>query len=105
MDAALGVLRRSGLSAREAAQTFNALGGYIMGFVTMEQGLMLGPDDEHAQLHETMSGVLEERGFANIGECFPYFAECSTDEQFAFGLDLIVGGIEAKLDRPALSEL
>ncbi|HVD71800.1 MAG TPA: TetR/AcrR family transcriptional regulator C-terminal domain-containing protein, partial [Actinomycetota bacterium] len=42
MDSALGVLRRAGLSTRDAAQAFNALGGYILGFVMMEQGLMLG---------------------------------------------------------------
>lgn len=97
MDAALGVLRGSGLSTREAAQAFNTLGSYIMGFVMMEQGLMLGHDDEHAREHEAIAGVLSDAGLANVVDCFPHFADCSTDEQFDFGLDLVIHGIEARL--------
>lgn len=97
MDAALGVLRRAGLSSREAAQAFNTLGGYIMGFVMMEQGLMLGNDDEHAREHEAITTALGESGLANVSECFPHFADCTTDEQFDFGLDLVIHGIEARL--------
>ncbi|HJS27305.1 MAG TPA: TetR/AcrR family transcriptional regulator [Actinomycetota bacterium] len=96
MDAALGVLRRAGLSDREAAQAFNALGSYILGFVMMEQGLMLGTDEEHAQQHQQMAGALEGAGLPNVLACFPYFADCSTDEQFDFGLDLMIGGIRAR---------
>ena len=95
MDAALGVLRRAGLSARQAAQAFNALGGYILGFVMMEQGLMLGTDAEHARQHELAIEALRESGLPNVLACFPHFADCSADEQFDFGLDLMIRGLEA----------
>ena len=101
MDAALGVLRRAGLSDREAAQAFNALGSYILGFVMMEQGLMLGADDEHAQLHQQAAETLQGAGLSNVVACFPYFADCSTDEQFDFGLDLMIRGIGARAGDPA----
>ena len=94
MDAALGVLRRAGLSERQAAQAFNALGSYILGFVMMEQGLMLGTDTDHAQRHEMAIGALQVAGLANVLACMPHFADCSTDEQFDFGLDLMIGGLE-----------
>ncbi|MGH2634938.1 MAG: TetR/AcrR family transcriptional regulator [Actinomycetota bacterium] len=95
MDAALGVIRRAGLSARQAAQAFNALGGYILGFVMMEQGLMLGTDAEHARQHELAIEALRESGLPNVLACFPHFADCTADEQFEFGLDLMIRGLEA----------
>lgn len=98
MDSALGVLRRAGLSDRDAAQAFNALGGYILGFVMMEQGLMLGNDDEHARQHDRATEVLQGSGLVNVVECFPYFADCTPDHQFEFGLDLMIRGIQAGVD-------
>ena len=96
MDAALETLCRGGLTARDAAQAFNALGGYIMGFVMMEQGLMPGHDaHEHVKHHEAVAEAVEALGFPRLVECFRYFAECPTDEQFGFGLDLMVRGLEA----------
>jgi AcrR family transcriptional regulator len=102
MDSALGVLRRAGLSDRDAAQAFNALGGYILGFVMMEQGMMLGSDAEHARQHEAAAEALREAGLQNVLACFPHFSDCSTDRQFDFGLDLMIGGIEGML-RPAVT--
>jgi AcrR family transcriptional regulator len=97
MDAALDALSGAGLSAREAAQAFNALGSYIMGFVMMEQGLMPGHDrEEHAHQHEDLAEALREAGLLRLGECFPYFAECPNDEQFGFGLDLMIAGLAAR---------
>jgi AcrR family transcriptional regulator len=98
MDAALGVLRNAGLSDREAAQAFNALGSYILGYVMMEQGLMLGTDEEHAQQHQLVVQALQGAGMPNALACFPYFADCSTDEQFDFGLDLMIRGIRARVE-------
>jgi hypothetical protein len=95
MDSALGVLRRAGLSDRDAAQAFNALGGYILGFVMMEQGLMLGNDDEHARQHDLALEALQGSGLVNVMACFPYFTDCTTDQQFDFGLDLMIRGIRA----------
>jgi AcrR family transcriptional regulator len=93
MDAALGLLRTAGLSDRDAAQAFNALGSYILGFVVMEQGLMLGNDEVHARQHEEAIEALQGSGLVNVLACFPYFAECDSDRQFEFGLDLIFRGI------------
>lgn len=95
MDAALGLLRRAGLSDRDAAQAFNALGSYILGYVTMEQGLMLGNDEEHAKEHEAAMDALQGSGLVNVLACFPHFTDCDPDQQFEFGLDLIFRGIRA----------
>ena len=97
MDRALEVLHRAGLRPREATQAFNALGSYIMGFVMMEQGLMLGHDQgQHAHDHEGVAEALQQAGLARLAQCFRYFAECPTDEQFEFGLDLMVRGLKTR---------
>jgi AcrR family transcriptional regulator len=95
MDAALGLLRSAGLSDRDAAQAFNALGSYILGYVTMEQGLMLGNDEETARQHDMAMDALQGSGLDNVVACLPHFAECNPDQQFEFGLDLIFRGIRA----------
>jgi TetR/AcrR family transcriptional regulator, tetracycline repressor protein len=98
MDSALGVLRRAGLSDRDAAQAFNALGGYILGFVMMEQGLMIGNDDEHARQHDLAAEALQGSGLVNVMACLPHFTDCTPDNQFDFGLDLMIRGIQAGVD-------
>jgi AcrR family transcriptional regulator len=95
MDAALGLLRRAGLSDRDAAQAFNALGSYILGYVTMEQGLMLGNDEDHAKQHDAAMDALRGSGLDNVVACLPHFADCDPDQQFEFGLDLIFRGVRA----------
>jgi AcrR family transcriptional regulator len=95
MDAALGVLRESGLDSREVSQAFNAIGSYIFGFVMMEQGLMPGRHHHHDHDHEAMGKVLGDAGLHNVVECFPFFEECPSDEQFDFGLDLVIRGLQA----------
>jgi AcrR family transcriptional regulator len=100
MDAALEALSGAGLSSREVAQAFNALGGYIMGFVMMEQGLMPGHEPhDHAIQHEALVEAFREAGLTRLGECFQYFAECPTDEQFEFGLDLMLAGLASRAGR------
>jgi AcrR family transcriptional regulator len=102
MDVALGILRAAGLDVRDAAQAFNAFGGYIMGFVIMEQGMMLGhegPDEEHRQMHEELARMLQGGDMPHLVEAFPILHECTTEEQFEFGLDLMIRGLEARIAR------
>jgi AcrR family transcriptional regulator len=90
---ALGLLREAGLSDRDTVQAFHAFGGYIQGFVMMEGGSIKG------------SGPEAGGRFANVPpEAFPvlaavgrHFAECDADEQFEFGLDLMIRGLQARV--------
>jgi AcrR family transcriptional regulator len=100
MEFALRLLRGAGLSDRDTAQAFHAFGGYIQGFVMMELGSIAGGSDEvHLKAHAELAAALPGE-FAALQACSPYFAECDPDEQFEFGLDLLIRGLEAKV-RPA----
>jgi AcrR family transcriptional regulator len=99
MEYALRLLRDAGLSDRDTAQAFHAFGGYIQGFVMMELGSIAGGTDEaklkaHAELAAALPGE-----FDALQAVSPYFAECAADEQFEFGLDLLIRGLEAKANR------
>lgn len=95
---ALEAFRTAGLSEADAAKTLNVFGGYILGFVTMELGLMVGgPEDEaHVQAHQEMSRMLASAHLPRMRECMPHFMDCDLEEQFEFGLDLLLEGIRAR---------
>ena len=96
MEYALTVLRSSGLSDRDTAQAFHAFGGYIQGFVMMELGSIAGSsDEEHVKAHAELAASLPG-DFETMQAVGPYFLECDADEQFEFGLDLLIRGLEAK---------
>ena len=100
MEFALRILRASGLSDRDTAQAFHAFGGYIQGFVIMELGSIAGgSDEEHTKIHAELADALPDE-FPSLRAVSRYFAECDSDEQFEFGLDLLMRGLEAKV-RPA----
>ena len=96
---ALGVFRSAGLSEADSVKAFHVFGGFILGFVTMELGLMVGgPDDaEHARAHQEMVRLVETADLPRFREALPYFAECDVEGQFEFGLDLLIDGLKTRI--------
>ena len=110
MEFALRVISRAGIDAREGVQVFNVLGGYIMGVVMMEVGAMFSAGTARSvQGVSTSTAVhakIPDEAFAQflpvdrlpcIVDALPHLAECDPDEQFEFGLDLLLAGIEARV--------
>jgi len=95
---ALRLLRGSGLPDRDVAQAFHAFGGYIQGFVVMERGSIAGGTDaEHVKAHQALAESLDPDEFQALRAVSPHFADLSPDEQFEFGLDLLIRGLLAKV--------
>jgi AcrR family transcriptional regulator len=95
MEVALTVLVEAGLSHRDAVQAFHAIGGYIFGFVTMEMGGLFGPGPREADPAEFPDIPVER--LPCVAAALPYLTECDFDEQFEFGLDLMIEGLRAKI--------
>ena len=93
---ALRLLREGGLSDRDTVQAFHALGGYIQGFVMMEGG-SIHKSEAAGGIFEDASTQLDPDSFPALRAVSRYFADCSADEQFEFGLDLLVRGLQAKV--------
>jgi AcrR family transcriptional regulator len=88
-ELALGLLREAGLSDRETVMAFHAFGGYIQGFVMMESGSIKGELSDMAAISPEAFPVL-----ASVCGCW---GEIGGDEQFEFGLDLLIRGLQARV--------
>ena len=100
MDGQVGVLLAAGFTPQQAARAYHALSTYTRGCllnersVAAEQGA-IGADG-HAGLHRTfdratLPALYRTRRYWN--------ATFATDEDFAAGLDLLLTGLEAQLER------
>jgi AcrR family transcriptional regulator len=96
---ALEVFRTAGLSEADSVKAFHVFGGYILGFVTMELGMMVGgpADEDHARAHEEMARMLASADLPRMREAMPHFMNCDLEEQFEFGLDLLIEGIRTRI--------
>jgi AcrR family transcriptional regulator len=101
---ALSLFRSAGLSPEDTVRAFHTFGGYIMGSVTMELGLMVGgpQDDAHAQAHQEMGRMIASSTVLPcLQEVLPHLMACDVEEQFDFGLDLLIEGIRARIPTDA----
>ena len=95
---ALELFRTAGLPEADSVKAFHAFGGYILGFVMMELGLMIGgpEDEEHVRAHEDMARLLASADLPRLREALPYIIDCDVEDQFEFGLDLLIEGLRAR---------
>jgi AcrR family transcriptional regulator len=113
MEFAMRVIQRAGIDPREGVQVFNVLGGYIMGVVLMEVGAMFaagttskGAEGPRLGLAEKVPDEvfieqLDAERFPCLIGALPYLADCDPDEQFDYGLELLLAGIQARVGTPA----
>jgi AcrR family transcriptional regulator len=94
LEEGLSLLMRAGLNAEQAAEAFNACSNYTRGFVILEHGL------ESEEVDQTIDAPLHR---LDPGE-FPTLSQLGDfekvmwldDEQFRFGLRLLVGGVRRR---------
>ena len=101
MDFALDVLRNIGLSKKDTVRAFRAFGSYIMGFALMEVGnVVAGPHEGGEQPSvEELRRTLPADLLPRMTELVQYLANCDMDEEFEFGIELLIAGLRAKLGR------
>jgi TetR/AcrR family tetracycline transcriptional repressor len=100
MEVALRALGEAGLSHADAVQAFHAIGGYIFGFVAMEMGGLFGPGVGAGSDPNTFAEGVALETLPCVAAALPYLVRCDFDEQFEFGLDLMIEGLRAKVAAP-----
>ena len=100
-DAVLGSLREAGLSIEAAVHAYSLLDSYIYGFALNEQSFPLDTSEEVAEM-----GTSILRGFPL--NAYPHLAEFINEhavkpgynygDEFEFGLELILHGLEQARD-------
>ena len=96
-DAVIGSLREGGFSVAMAAHAFSVIDAYVYGFALQEKTLPFETPEEVAVIAEM---ILQQMPPAE----YPYLAELTIDhvlrpgysyrDEFEFGLDLILDGLE-----------
>lgn len=101
-DAVLGALRGAGFSNQLAMRAFSILDAYIAGFIVQERGLAFRDD---ADLQQVGADLLRQ-----MADAYPNLTAVTTevmatgydyDREFAFGLELIIDGLERARAEPA----
>ncbi|MEV4073906.1 TetR/AcrR family transcriptional regulator [Nonomuraea fuscirosea] len=98
-NAVLGVLREAGFSLPMAAHAISLVDSYVAGYVLQEANLPLSTPDE---VQDVAGDILAELPVQEL----PYLAEMIVDhalrpgydygDEFGWGLDLILDGLEAR---------
>jgi len=99
-DTVIGCLRQAGFSVEMAAHAFSLLDSYIFGFVLQDTNLPFQTSEEL----ETLAALIMNQIPADD---YPHFVELTVDhvlkpgysygDEFSFGLDFILDGLEARL--------
>jgi AcrR family transcriptional regulator len=101
-DAVLGCCRRAGFSLQMAAHAISLMDAYIYGFVLQELNLPFDDSTDLAAVADTMM-------LPYSPDDYPYLVEIATDhimqpgysygDEFEWGLDLVLDGLEAAARR------
>jgi AcrR family transcriptional regulator len=96
-DAVLGCLRRAGFPVALTAHAYSILDAYVYGFALQEASLPFGTAEETAE-------VAGEIFDAFVAEAYPHLTELAVEhvlqpgydygDEYAFGLELILDGLE-----------
>jgi len=96
-DAVLGSLRKAGFTVDMAAHAFSVMDGYIYGFALQQINLPSHTSEEAAELAGSILRELPADEYPHLAEMIVEHAlkpGYDYAEEFAFGLDLILDGLE-----------
>jgi AcrR family transcriptional regulator len=97
LDATLGRLLEGGFTVEGALDAWHTLDSHIYGFTLQELGLPFAAD-EASQASADVIGTLDAEQFPHVVEVISHVMRSGRVEDFAFGLDLILDGLQRTLD-------
>ncbi|MCI0679628.1 MAG: TetR/AcrR family transcriptional regulator [Actinobacteria bacterium] len=95
MDNALGVLRDAGFGDEDIHHAWQMLASHTMGYAFQQGANPEGRTKEYADLESRLSQVAGR--FPNVARIGSYLAECRWDQEYLFGLEIIIDGLESRL--------
>jgi AcrR family transcriptional regulator len=101
-DAVLGTLREAGFSVELAAHAFSALDSYLYGFALQERSLPFDTAEQTAEAAEMILAQLPADDYPHLTELVrEHVLQPGYDygNEYAFGLDLILDGLERAVRR------
>jgi AcrR family transcriptional regulator len=98
LDATLGRLREGGFSIEGALDAWHTLDSHIYGFTLQELGLPFAAD-EAPQVSADVLSTLSAEQYPHVVEVISHVMRSGRVEDFTFGLDLILDGLQRTLDQ------
>ena len=98
LDATLGRLREGGFSIEGALDAWNTLDSHLYGFTLQELNLPFDVS-ETQQVSASVLPQIPADEFPHVAEVITHVMQSGRAENFQFGLDLILEGLEAILNR------
>jgi AcrR family transcriptional regulator len=102
-DTVIGTLRGAGFSVELAAHAFSALDAYIYGFALQQRSLPFDTLEEAQEVGRQMFARMPPGAFPHLTELtVEHILQPGYDygEEFQYGLDLVLDGLERALRRP-----
>ena len=99
-DAVIGCLRDAGFPIALAAHAFSALDSYIYGFALQERSLAFGTPEQTSELARVFLLQFPTKEYPRLAELTMEHVlqpGCDYADEYEFGLDLILDGLEARL--------
>jgi AcrR family transcriptional regulator len=101
VNAVLGCLRRAGFSLENAVHAYSALDAYIYGFALQEKTMPVDTPGELAEAAESVRRQFSADDYPHLAETIAeHVTQAGYDfgEEFEFGLDIILDGLERLRD-------
>ncbi len=98
LDATLGRLREGGFSIEGALDAWHALDSHLYGF-TLQQLSLPFEAEEARQVSAGVLGQLNADDYPHVVEVITEVMQSGREEDFEFGLDLILDGLQRTLDQ------
>jgi AcrR family transcriptional regulator len=94
MNQVLGILRDAGFSDEETHHAWQMLASHTMGYA-FQQSSGGWHDKEWQGLEARLAGLGGR--FPHVADLAPLLADCEFGAEYAFGLEIIISGLEARL--------
>jgi AcrR family transcriptional regulator len=98
LDATLGRLREGGFSIEGALDAWHTLDSHLYGFTLQQLNLPFGVEETQQVSANVLSGLAVDE-YPHVVEIIAHVMRSGREEDFEFGLDLILDGLERTLDR------
>lgn len=102
-DAVVGVLREAGFPAAMVAHALSLVDSYLYGFAIQEEAMPVGSPEETASAAEEMSRHLDAAAHPHLAALFAEHLQREDydygAEEFEWGLDVVLEGIEREVSR------
>ena len=96
LERLLAILGDAGFSDEDAHHALQMLGSHASGYAFQQASSLEGPETEALDLESMLANLGDE--FPNVARMAPLLAECDFNTEYAFGLDIIIDGLAARLD-------